>query len=398
MKKKIIGIIICTLLLSTFLTTASAKINLKQITKQLETTIIEDDDVPVWEIGYSWTYTGELDAGDESMPMYLLLHEACFYVNDDAGDTYKVNFGGDIEGEFTIDPDTPITLILDDLTGNVEFTKSNLGIKSIGLFASGQLKIGGTTLPFPATAEVSINYGGTQDLIDFPIFVGKSWVVPGIDVIVDIKVKIFGILDHTFHFEEITNVLHAECVDLDNVTAGGNNYTAYKITYGDSRGFHYCPDVGNLVLVEFDPGDPDKKIEIIATNYPSPDNPQKPEKPSGPMSGNIGETYIYTTRAIDPNNDQIKYGWDWDGDMITDEWTSLYDSNISINTSHTWNQQGTYNIRVKARDTNGKESVWSDPLPVTMPVNINSQKSQSSNQQTLINSLAFRHKTKATNN
>jgi hypothetical protein len=63
------------------------------------------------------------------------------------------------------------------------------------------------------------------------------------------------------------------------------------------------------------------------------------------------------------------YIWDWNGDMIPDEWTGFYDSDINIITSHTWTKQGSYEIRAKARDADGLESVWSDPLPVTMPRN-----------------------------
>ncbi len=34
-----------------------------------------------------------------------------------------------------------------------------------------------------------------------------------------------------------------------------------------------------------------------------------------------------------------------------------------------WKEQGTYEIRVKAKDVNDTQSEWSDPLLVTMPRN-----------------------------
>ena len=45
--------------------------------------------------------------------------------------------------------------------------------------------------------------------------------------------------------------------------------------------------------------------------------------------------------------------------------------------SHVWNIEGTYQIKVKAKDdpngdgdlSDGTESVWSDPLPIRMPKN-----------------------------
>ena len=105
------------------------------------------------------------------------------------------------------------------------------------------------------------------------------------------------------------------------------------------------------------------------TLCPSSDNPLKPETPVGPTSGAIGHSYEYLTKAVDPNDDQIMYIWDWNGDMIPDEWTGFYDSNTIITTSHIWTKQDNYIIRVKARDTDGLESVWSDPLSITMPRN-----------------------------
>ena len=128
---------------------------------------------------------------------------------------------------------------------------------------------------------------------------------------------------------------------------------------------YYAPSVGNFVKIV--PADDivDFSLEMIATSYPTPNSPSKPLTPVGPSTGTVGQTYDYTTKTIDPDGDQIQYGWDWNGDFIPDEWTSLYDSDVLITTSHTWEEQGNYDIHVKARD--GLESVWSDPLPVNMP-------------------------------
>ena len=52
---------------------------------------------------------------------------------------------------------------------------------------------------------------------------------------------------------------------------------------------------------------------------------------------------------------------------MVDEWTSLYNSGETVETSHSWSEEGTYEIRVKAQDEYGAESDWSDPLPVSMP-------------------------------
>ncbi len=42
-----------------------------------------------------------------------------------------------------------------------------------------------------------------------------------------------------------------------------------------------------------------------------------------------------------------------------------------IKTTHKWTVKGSYSIKVKAKEIYGKESVWSDPLPITMPYTYN---------------------------
>jgi hypothetical protein len=99
--------------------------------------------------------------------------------------------------------------------------------------------------------------------------------------------------------------------------------------------------------------------------------PSKPAKPSGPLSGKIGISYSYSTSSIDINSDKVKYGWDWNGDSVVDVWDdnngNYYSSGTTISTSHSWNNQDSYSIKVKAEDINGGQSDWSDPLTVTIP-------------------------------
>jgi len=113
--------------------------------------------------------------------------------------------------------------------------------------------------------------------------------------------------------------------------------------------------------------------------------PEKPSSPSGPTSGNAGEEYTYETSTIDADygNQQIYYLWDWGDDTFSD-WLGPYESGETTEASHVWTEQGSYGIRVKAKDVYDCESPWSDPLPVTMPVNQPSsqQNSQSSQQST----------------
>jgi len=87
--------------------------------------------------------------------------------------------------------------------------------------------------------------------------------------------------------------------------------------------------------------------------------PNTPSTPSGPSSGNTGVSYTYSTSTTDPDDDTVKYGWDWNGDGTVDEWTGLYSSGTTVSTTHTWTTAGTYNVKVKAEDSNGAQSGFS---------------------------------------
>jgi parallel beta-helix repeat protein len=93
--------------------------------------------------------------------------------------------------------------------------------------------------------------------------------------------------------------------------------------------------------------------------------PNKPFKPSGELSGKTGDEYNYQTSTSDPDGDQIWYKWDW-GDE-TSGWLGPYDGGVTITTPHTWDEDGEYIIKVKAKDVYGDESDLSDSLIVTMP-------------------------------
>ena len=98
--------------------------------------------------------------------------------------------------------------------------------------------------------------------------------------------------------------------------------------------------------------------------------PNKPARPSGTASGKINVEYTYTDSTTDPDSDQVYYLFDW-GDGTNSSWIGPYASGATATAKHTWTVQGTYQIKVKAKDTSGAVSDWSDPLGVSMPLNLN---------------------------
>jgi len=104
--------------------------------------------------------------------------------------------------------------------------------------------------------------------------------------------------------------------------------------------------------------------ELVLTEVELP--PSKPDAPSGQIIGDTNISYNYSTVSIDPEDGKISYGWDWDSNYIVDEWTGPLDSNITVINSHSWAVEGTYNIRVKAKDEFGVLSGWSNHRVVIM--------------------------------
>ncbi len=94
--------------------------------------------------------------------------------------------------------------------------------------------------------------------------------------------------------------------------------------------------------------------------------PAKPQAPSGPATGKINTEYTYTSSTTDPEGDQVSYMFDW-GDGSSSSWVGPYDSGATASAKKTYTVEGSYQIKVVAKDSHGKLSVWSDPLSISMP-------------------------------
>lgn len=87
----------------------------------------------------------------------------------------------------------------------------------------------------------------------------------------------------------------------------------------------------------------------------------------GTNSGTTGTPYTFTFTSTDSDGDDVSYYIKW-GDGTT-PWTTYQTSGPpGYSESHTWSEQGTYTIEAKAKDTFGAESDWTT-LSVSMPRN-----------------------------
>jgi hypothetical protein len=92
--------------------------------------------------------------------------------------------------------------------------------------------------------------------------------------------------------------------------------------------------------------------------------PNVPAVPAGPAAGAVGGDLTFTTSAIDPDGNDVKYVFEMVADlgpppvMRTSE-TPMVPSGGNGNATWRWDSPGNYSIRAKAVDAFGLESIWS---------------------------------------
>ena len=102
---------------------------------------------------------------------------------------------------------------------------------------------------------------------------------------------------------------------------------------------------------------------------PNVNNPPATPELTGPAQGKANQTYIYSIVTTEPDEEEIYYFVDW-GDSQVNDWMGPYPSGATAEMSHQWENKGTYTIKVKAKDSLGAESDWAT-LTVTMPYSYN---------------------------
>lgn len=104
-------------------------------------------------------------------------------------------------------------------------------------------------------------------------------------------------------------------------------------------------------------GNPDLTMAPVYISEP-PKIPDAPS-PSWLEEGVPLETYPFTASTTDPEGDKLFYMWDWGDGNITD-WIGPYDSGETVSASHTWDEIGNYEIKIRAKDEYNTKSDWSE--------------------------------------
>jgi len=92
-----------------------------------------------------------------------------------------------------------------------------------------------------------------------------------------------------------------------------------------------------------------------------------PPSITGVINGKVGEEYSYSLVTTDPDGKDIYYYVDWGDETYTD-WFGPYSSGETAIAKHSWNEEGTFVIKAKAKNIDGVDSDWAE-LSVSMPRN-----------------------------
>lgn len=213
MNSKIFGIIICILLMTSYITIAeniekpSTTFSSKKISN-----ITNDVDAPIWTVDNYWNFKIDdmtIDYEQEGQYIHLTLktNELQLNVIDVKTDSYIVDIDAVISGSgnaYIILEDGPINITLElrdtKLSGTIVFNKSDLGIKELNPKLVGRLLINIIEQPYienytipsisiRATIDLSTNLATPLTIIDFPLNVSNIWGIPGTNVSLDGTIK-----------------------------------------------------------------------------------------------------------------------------------------------------------------------------------------------------------------
>jgi hypothetical protein len=269
MKKTVSIAIISIILLSAFGVTAT---NSTSTASSYKSTSFNDD-VPIWNVGNSWTYTVtgitvSYNQGGQQILMQGSIDDFTWTVTDTTGNYYTVAVTGKLSATYDLLLNSQTSTLhlvgsfaptLTRLTGTIQFTKSNLQIHAVSFQLLGitKTKINNLQfylpLPFKLVSQGSL----TTDfpLLDFPLYMLKFWDLPDVTLTMSSTFGgIFGLIQIPF-----TVSVHYSWMPLafftlgtEDVTVPAGTYNAYKVQslIGDYFVYYYTSDVGNIVKID----------------------------------------------------------------------------------------------------------------------------------------------------
>ncbi len=250
-----------------------------------------DDDVPVWNVGNSWTYTVSnitvnYNQGGQQIFMNGKIDDFTWKVSDTTGDYYTVAVTGKISATYDLLLNTQTSTVhlvgsfkptLTRFKGTIQFTKSNLQVHALSFQLLGVTMMKINSLPFAlpipfklvTVGDLSVDF----PLFDFPLYGLKFWDMPDLTLTMSSTFGgIFGLIQvpFTVSVEYSWMPLAFYTLGEESVTVPAGTYDAYKITslLGDSFVYYYAPDAGNLIKIDASLPNGGLHAELASTTYP----------------------------------------------------------------------------------------------------------------------------------
>jgi len=341
-----------------------------------DTLIIEDDSndpssVPEWSVGNYWVYDFNFDFTYSVVDIHGIIKDMKLEVEkiDENNDEYTMKITGNLNAELTLLGIIPGGSYTGYVTGIAHIQKSTLAIKDFTFDCSGSYGVVHTV------ASVIMTFNPTFDFFDFPIESLEDENNPW-------NAETFATIDGEFRagiiYQPFSVEGSFEGEELHFVREEVHNgYNCYLIsgnmgpTHGGSSKLWYSPDIGFFADIQetiygWEDVDATLTMPLKSTNYISDNSPpNKPNTPSGETDIIARKEYTYTSSTDDKDGDHIWYMFDW-GDGDCSDWLGSYASGSTASGTHRWFRTGVYNVRVKAKDDTGVESMWSSPLTITV--------------------------------
>ena len=284
MKKKIIGIFVCVLMI------ASAIVSATTVKEENIEKTSSDVDVPIWEKGDSWTYYesyntyGYRDDGSLAIEWHLNC-TSTVTVDDDTGDTYKLKLKGkNIQGSFRAGPYrikyTPLT----KFTQVLEHRKTDLAYVGFTHKEKGLVLwlIGKIGIPIPAyySDVEEASYTTADENFPFPLFEGKNGTFSSFMSTGSVKASLyFGLIKLVWgNWSDFEFPARNYTCGMTNINVTAGEYNAYNIStdMGSAQNYsymYYVPEVGSYAKfsshTELDSGKPVSNFEheLVSTTY-----------------------------------------------------------------------------------------------------------------------------------
>jgi hypothetical protein len=288
MKKKIVGIVFL-IMIATMIGSA-ADINVKENIK-INASVVDDPvDVPVWEIGDSWTYNEHYNSfgyREDGTISYVWYHNctSTYTVVDDSGDTYMVRLTSkDTEGRFNVGRYRLKFTPFYKLTQELEHRKTDLAYVHISTQEKGPViwQLGNIGIPIPAYySDIwESSYIPAFELFPFPLTAGKTGTFSSFTRTGHETLSLyFGLIKFADYDFSADIPARDYICNMASITVPAGTYEAYNISTdeGSAQNFsysYYVPQVGSYAKWVShheldDSGKPvsNNKFELVSTTY-----------------------------------------------------------------------------------------------------------------------------------